>query len=1133
MFLEIIMINTRWIFLCLLACAFPLGSLRAQLLSVDINGQSSQQSQSTAPGFLPWNMGSQTGANVQSVSANFTNYTYTYDPDTGLPTSTNISLIIPCTVAMTYPTTANSQNYLYAKNANKSGYTTSPDPTAGWRLSIDGAMSYLFNSTVTPNIDQPNTNGGAISLTISGLPAGVHSITTYHNDPWGPSGASWHTGVTNISRCIISVNGTPLFTNTPSILCTNDSKCGFAFFYVTNSYDGQPVVINFDPDHSTPLDFTILNGFQIDRPSAPGTTATPVNPSPGNEHVFANNDAPLPGTANAGYLTLQWEPAAFAVSNYLYFGTNSQTVANATTASNAFMGASAAVAGTTNNFNVTGLNSMLTYYWRVDQLDIDNGTTNLVQGTVWEFRTRHLAFPGAEGYGEWSRGGRGGVVMEVTNLNDSGPGSYRAAIGASGPRTIVFKVSGIIWLQSQCIIGNGYVTIAGQTAPGDGICIANWRAGCSGPNDVIMRFMHFRVGDHEQQALDAMSPGSSTQSIFDHITSSWSLDVACNSLQSGGVGSQSAMTSYQHNIISEPLRYSYHYQDGNQGCSTCYQPHAFAASISGEIGSYHHNLIAHSTDRNWSMAGGYDESVHYAGSLDIRNNVVYNWNARTTDGGAARVDYENNYYKSYPGDRAALWLLRLDPINTNNGTPQYFMTGNTMEGENYFTNNWQIGTAVPVGNGTNYATSSEVALVITNAEIYPSYVTTQTASNAYKMVLSDVGCDEPAEDLIDQRVIGEVLNGTYHYEGTNGPTYTINGVAQADAGPDNPGFIDSQTDVHDYQSTNSSLANYSANAPWPAYNTYNVADVIDSDHDGLPDWWEEIRGTNPNSAPGDFSDANADLAGDGYTELDRYLNWMALPHYDCTNGTALNVDLTQYTRGFTNASLGSVYALFNATNGTVALNGMTAQFNSTASTNALGSFMFKVTDNTGFSYTNTVNVHIIALPPNTPPVLAAVPNYAINVGAYLDVTNVATDTDSPAQTLVFTLPIAPANAAIISTNGLLSWRPMVSQANTTNPFSVVVTDSGIPPMSATQNFSVIVNPLVLPTILSPTLSGGQIGFTFNGQAGPDYAVQQSTDLLNWTTLFITNSPVMPFTWGTNIGSLPGQFYRLEVGPPIQ
>jgi hypothetical protein len=902
------------------------GSSFAQLLSVDINAASGAQP--TAPGFVAWYMSPQVGSGISSATQNFTNYTYAFDPNTGLPTATNISLIIPCTVTMTYPPAASSTIYLNAKNANKTGYSSSSDPNAGWRLSIDGCMAYLKNDALTE--DQPYTNGGAISLTILNLPAGVHSITTYHNDPWGPAGATWHTGINNISRCIVSANGVPVFMNTPTIVSTYDGRCGFAFFYVTNSYDGQPVVLNFDPDHSSPLDFTILNGFEIDRPSAPGTTATTVFPAQNDEHVFANNDAPLPGTANSGYLTLQWEPAGFAVSNYLYFGTNSSAVLNATTASPQFMQAAAAVTGTTNSFNVTNLNSALTYYWRVDQLDIANGVTNLVKGYVWDFRTRHLAFPGAEGYGQWSRGGRGGVVIEVTNLNDSGPGSYRAAIAASGPRTVVFRVSGLIRLQSQCIIGNGYLTIAGQTAPGDGICIANWRAGMSGPNDVIMRFMRFRIGDAEEQSMDAMSPGSATQTIIDHCSSSWSLDVACNSLQSGSVGSASAMTSYQHNIISEPLRYSYHYNDAERaatGCTNCYQPHAFAASISGEIGSYHHNLIAHSTDRNWSLAGGLDQSVHYAGSLDVRNNVVYNWTARTTDGGVARLNYVNNYYKPFTGNPYATWLLKLDSINTNWGTEYVYMAGNVMEGKNYYANNWMSGSFY---NGLPLA-----GLVTNAAEIFPSYVATQSATNAYKMVLSDVGCNEPEPDVIDRRIIGEVLDGTTHYEGTNGPTYTINGILQDDAGPDNPGFIDSQTDVHDCSPV-PGATNYSPNYPWPAYATCNVP--VDSDHDGLPDWWELIIGTNPNSASGDFSDSNGDPDRDGYSNLEDYLNWLAAPHADCIRNAFVDVDLTRFTRGFTNNS--PTYAVSNPTNGTVALvnGGQTARFTPTGGFYGLAGF---------------------------------------------------------------------------------------------------------------------------------------------------------------------------------------------------
>lgn len=935
------------LFLSALVCVVTPFS-RAQLLSVDING--TVRSDVTAPGFTPWYVAADLTGTKQTAMRSFTNYTYTYDPDSGVPTATNISLIIGCRVTMTVPAIADATHYLNANYANKNGNSTSADPNAGWRLSGDGCWSHWKDDTIT--VDQPNTNGGAISLTISNLPAGVHSITTYHNDPWAANTA-WH-GNNVMSKCIVSVNGVPVFTNTPTVVATNDSKCGFAFFYVTNSYDGQPIVLNFDPDHSSVLDFTILNGFEIDRPSPPGTTATAIFPAQGDEHVFANNDTPLPGTANAGYLTLQWQPAGFAISNFLYFGTSSNAVVNATTASPEYKGASGAIAGTTNSVSVTNLNSALTYFWRVDQLDIDNGATNLVKGYVWSFRTRHLAFPGAEGYGRFARGGRGGVVIEVTNLNDNGPGSYRAAIAASGPRTVVFKVSGLIRLQSQCIIGNGYLTIAGQTAPGDGICIANYRAGMSGPNDVIMRFMRFRTGDGAQQSMDAMSLGSATHTIVDHISSSWSLDVACNSLQSGKVGSASAMTSYQRNIISEPLRYSYHYNDAERaatGCTNCYQPHAFAASISGEIGSYHHNLIAHSTDRNWSLAGGLDQSVHYAGSLDIRNNVVYNWlNGRTTDGGVARLNYVNNYYKPYPANPYATWLLKLDSINTNWGTEYVYMSGNVMEGKNYYANNWS--------SASFYNGLPLTGLVTNSAENYPSYVTTQSATNAYKIVLSDVGCNLPSQDLIDRRVIGEVIDGTTHYEGTNGPNYTINGVLQDARGPDNPGLVDSQTDVKDY-TNNPAAPNYSPNWPWAPYATYNVPP--DSDHDGMPDWWELAKGLNPNSAPGDFSDSNGDSDGDGYSNLEDYLNWLAAPHVDCARNSSVDVDLTQFTRGFTNNS--PAYSAMSPTNGTVAIvNIKIARFTPTANFYGLGSFQFKVTDASGFSYTNTVGIHVQARP---------------------------------------------------------------------------------------------------------------------------------------------------------------------------
>lgn len=978
--------------------------------------------------------------------------------------------------------------------------------TEGWKLTSDGV-------TVNP---ATGNAGGQIQMTITGLAAGDHSLLTFHNAGDSP------VALVSMAPINVFLNGSYVTSFTPSIR-TNDISTPTAYLNFTTASSNDVTTILFAADTNSAA-FTknvVLNGFEIDTPNTARIANSPY-PADADEHA----------DADTGSISLKWSPAiaSNAVSHDVYFGTNKTAVKNATHASPEFKGNQV---GT--NYLATGINPFLTYYWRVDEID---SVGNPTIGNVWMFRPRHLAFPGAEGYGRFARGGRGGVVIEVTNLNDSGPGSYRAAISASGPRTVVFRVSGLIRLQSECIIGNGYLTIAGQTAPGDGICIANWRAGMSGPNDVIMRFMRFRTGDGSKQSMDAMSLGSATHTIVDHCSSSWSLDVVCNSLQSGSVGTASAMTSYQKCILSEPLRYSYHYNDAlrsQTGCTDCYQPHAFGASISGEIGSYHHNLIAHSTDRNWSLAGGYDHSVRYAGSLDIRNNVVFNWLGRSTDGGAARVNYVNNYYKPYPSNPYATWLLRLDPINTNNAVrPAYYMTGNVMEGKNYQTNNWSIGLAVAVGNGSNnYASAAQIQAAITNAEIFPSYVTSQTASNAYKVVLSDVGCYLPAQDLTDVRVIGEVLDGTTHYIGTNANPYVINGVFQGNF-TTNAGFIDSQTDVKDYQDTNSLLANFSTNFPWAPFATYNVP--VDSDHDGMPDWWETMNGLNPNSTAGDFSDANADLVGDGYTELERYLNWLAVPHFDCTNGTPLAIDLTQFTRGFTNTALGATYSLLGVTNGTAGLIGRTVRFTNSVTTNALASFTFKVVDNTAFSYTNTIGIHLVpSNAPNSAPFFTSTAlNRTNNVGFNLLVTNTATDANA-GQTLTFTLPVKPTNATLTTlstTNALITWRPLVTQANSTNPFSVVVTDNGAPNLSATQNFTVVVNPLTIPTLTASQPVGNQLGFNVSGQPGPDYAVQSSSNLVNWDTLLITNPVTMPFNWNTNIGNLPAQYFRIKVGPPL-
>ena len=217
--------------------------------------------------------------------------------------------------------------------------------------------------------------------------------------------------------------------------------------------------------------------------------------------------------------------------------------------------------------------------------------------------------------------------------------------------------------------------------------------------------------------------------------------------------------------------------------------------------------------------------------------------------------------------------------------------------------------------------------------------TIDEVTNAYKRVLSDVGCNQPQIDDHDARVIRETINGTYTYTGS------VSGV---------PGLPDSQNDVGGWED-------------YPA--TARPADW-DTDNDGLPNWWEQIKGLNPNSAPGDFSDSNGDPDGDGYTNLEDYLNWLAAPHVDCTNGTSLDIDLTQLTRGFTNNS--PLYTVTAPTNGTVSLvgGGRTARFTSSVTSNALGSFMFRVIDAQGYNMTGAVGLRLIAVvAPAQPPLL--------------------------------------------------------------------------------------------------------------------------------------------------------------------
>ncbi len=659
-----------------------------------------------------------------------------------------------------------------------------------------------------------NPSAGEIEMSIAGLTPGKHSVVTYHNEVRDSVPA----------KLDVLVGDKLVVENfAPSLRATNDYEVAATYFDVEAVAD-QSVKIYFRLNVSSQNHSLIINGFEIDSAN-PNTKA--IKPSPANDDEHWPNES-----------ALTWSAPASALSHQFYFGSDANAVRMATITSPEFKGELTAT-----RFPLATLNPMQDYFWRVDEIAADKKVT---RGEVWHFRVRTLAFPSAEGYGRFAIGGRGGRVIEVTNLLDYNlgkgdaiiPGSFRAAVEAEGPRIIVFRVSGLIHLKLPCAVHNPYCTIAGQTAPGDGICLADYGAGAFGTHDVIIRYLRFRVGDGANRAMDGAGMGSCDNCIMDHCSISWSSDEGTSSRGGHNI-------TFQRNIVAEALHHGPHYRANDR---TKLETHAFAGSISGNIGSYHHNLLADCTDRNWSLAGGLTQGGKYAGYLDIRNNVVYNWTARTTDGGVKALNYVNNYYKPHAPNPFVKWLLKLDPINPAWGTESYYMTGNVMEGFVDETNNWSA-FANSQSGARDFVAEADVRV---NKENFPAYVKTHSAREAFTNVLANVGANFPKSDVIDQHIIEETRTGTTHFIGTRGPTYGDR------PSPNFEGIIDAPTD--------DKSAAGSANFPWPEYKTYNVP--LDSDHDGIPDAWEKAHGLNPNDA----SDANLDLNHDGYTNLEKYLS---------------------------------------------------------------------------------------------------------------------------------------------------------------------------------------------------------------------------------------------------------------------
>lgn len=461
--------------------------------------------------------------------------------------------------------------------------------------------------------------------------------------------------------------------------------------------------------------------------------------------------------------------------------------------------------------------------------------TDLPQATI-------PAFPGAEGGGKYSFGGRGGIVVTVSSLADRGPGTLREACESYvEPRIIVFNVAGLIELKSPIIIKAPYVTIAGQTAPGDGVCVAG-ESFWVNTHDVVVRHMRFRRGATDVERRDDTFGGNPVGNIMiDHCSCMWGLDENISFYRhmfnpkdgSKDLKLPTVNVTIQNTISAQALD-TYN--------------HAFGSTLGGENCSFMRNL--------WANNAGRNPSIGWNGVFNFANNVVYNWVHRSVDGGDYTALYNiiNNYYKPGPltptEGPLSHRILKPESGRSKLGYLVFgrvYCNGNIMEGNDSITkDNWNGGVQVEnFSSAVQYTDSMRWNTPFPMPE-FPI----MSAKKAYDFVLDNAGATFPKRDIVDQRIVEQVRTGKVYYD------------EKADS-------------IDFYQFKHRRLAKDSYKygiitdiRQVGGHPEYKGTPYVDTDKDGMPDAWEMKYKLNPN----DPSDAIKDCNGDGYTNIEKYIN---------------------------------------------------------------------------------------------------------------------------------------------------------------------------------------------------------------------------------------------------------------------